>query len=358
MRHVLITGFPGFIAGQLIERLAPRAERFTLLVEERFAAAAREQADALAAAQGLPAERFALEIGDITRPELALPAGAVIRLQAEVDTVFHLAAVYDLAVGKELAERVNVTGTENVNRFVAGIEGLDRYNYVSTYAVAGKREGIIREADLEHGAGFFNHYEETKYEAELRVRRLAAEEGVPTSIFRPGVVVGSSKDGRTVKFDGPYMLLKVLRNLPWPLTRFNPGLPDVRFQMVPVDFIIDALATISAKADTAGKTFHLTDPAPYTTAEIFDLFSEALLGQESWISAPKPLTWLATTSGLAEPLGLQRQAAPYFFHKATFDCVNTLDALDGTGVEVPRLPDYVDKLVAFFLAHEHDPKIR
>ncbi len=358
MRHVLITGFPGFIAGQLIERLASRAERFTLLVEERFAAAAREQADGLAAARGLPPERFALEVGDITRSDLGLPAAVVARLQAEVDTVFHLAAIYDLAVGKELAERVNVRGTEHVNRFVAGISDLERYNYVSTYAVAGKRAGIVREAELEHEAGFFNHYEETKYEAEVSVRRLAAEEGVPTSIFRPGVVVGSSKDGRTVKFDGPYMLLKVLRSLPWPLTRFNPGLPDVRFQMVPVDFIIDALATISSQPGMAGKTFHLTDPAPYTTAEIFDLFSGALFGHESWIGAPKPLTWLATTSGLAEPLGLQRQAAPYFFHQATFDCVNTLDALDGTGVEVPRLPDYVDKLVAFFLEHEHDPKIR
>ncbi|HRC84869.1 MAG TPA: SDR family oxidoreductase [Thermoanaerobaculia bacterium] len=354
MQRVLVTGFPGFIAGMLLERLSAGLVEVNLLVESRFAEAARTRADAIATSLGLPPERFRIEIGDITREGLGLEAQAAERLQAEVDTVFHLAAVYDLAVPEAIAQKVNVEGTANVNRFVAGIANLERYNYVSTYAVAGKRSGVIREAELEHDAGFFNHYESTKYAAEVLVRALARDEGVPTSIFRPGVVVGSSKDGRTIKFDGPYMLLKVLRRLPWPIGRFNAGLPDVKFQVVPVDFIIEAMATIANKPGLDGKTFHLTDPEPISTAEIYDLFSQALDGARSWVRAPKLLTWLATTSGAAESLGLQRQAAPYFFHQATFDCVNTLDALDGTGVAVPPLASYVDKLVAFFLDHEKE----
>jgi thioester reductase-like protein len=351
MRHVLLTGFPGFIAGMLLERLGPEVERFTLLVEGRFLDVARTRAAEIAARLGVPSERFELVVGDITRPELGLESAVTARLQAEVDTVYHLAAVYDLSVGAELAERVNVLGTRHVNELVAGMASLELYNYVSTYAVAGRREGIVREAELEHEAGFFNHYEETKFRAELAVRELA--ERVPTAIFRPGVVVGSSKDGRTIKFDGPYMLLKALRRLPRLLTHFNAGLPDVRFQVVPVDFILESLARLGGRPTLAGKTFHLTDPAPISTAEIFDLFSQELFGERSWVPAPKPLTWLATHSGLGEPLGLQRQAAPYFFHQATFDCVNTLDALDGTGIEVPPLASYVDKLVRFFLEHEH-----
>lgn len=352
MRHALVTGFPGFIAGQLIQRLTPSGASFTLLVEERFQDLAASEAARIAAAAGVGAERFEIVVGDITQPELGLTAEVARRLQAEVDTVFHLAAVYDLAVPLELAERVNVQGTGNVNDFVRGMKGLERYNYVSTFAVSGRRSGIIREAELEHDAGFHNHYESTKHRAEMAVRKLMAEDGVPTSIYRPAVVVGSSRDGRTVKFDGPYMLLKVLHRLPWPLTRFNVGSHRIRFQMVPVDFIIDAVATIAARPDTAGKTFHLTDPEPCTTAEIFDLFHRALFGTGSWMRLPGPLVKAATNSGLAEPLGLQRQAGPYFFHQARWDCVNTLDALDGTGVAVPRLETYVDKLVAFFLAQQ------
>lgn len=347
MKHVLITGFPGFIASQLIERLAPRVERFSLLVEGRFAAKAEAEAARL-----VPG-RFDLVIGDITLPEIGVTAKNVAALRRSVDTVYHLAAVYDLAVSAEVAERVNVVGTNHVNAFVRSLSSLERYNYISTYAVSGKRTGVIREAELEHDAGFHNHYEETKYRAEIAVRGLIAD-GLPVSIFRPGVVVGSSKDGRTVKFDGPYMLLKVLRKLPRPLSRFNVGSKKVLFQMVPVDFIVDALATLGDKAGAEGKTFHLTDPQPYSTAQIFDLFSEALFHHRSWVGVPGLVTSIVTDSGLAEPLGLQRQAGPYFFHEARWDCMNTLDALDGTGIEVPRLEAYVERLVAFFLEHEHE----
>ncbi len=357
MRHIFLTGFPGFIAGQLVEQLASSAERWTFLVEGRFEAQAKAQAAELAASLGLAPESLATVVGDITRPGLGLASDTAARLAAEVDTVFHLAAVYDLAVGEAVAQRVNVEGTRHVNDFVRGLASLDRYHYVSTYAVAGKRRGVVREAELEHDAGFNNHYESTKYFAEIEVRRLQAE-GLPVSIYRPAVVVGSSIDGRTVKFDGPYMLLKVMRRLPWPLPRFNVGSPKVRFQMVPVDFIVNAIATIARRPGTAGKTFHLTDPEPYTTAEIYDLFSQAMFHAKSWLRVPAALTGVVAASGIAEPLGLQRQTAPYFDYQARFDCVNTLDALDGSGVAVPRLEDYVDRLVAYFLAHEGDGQHR
>jgi thioester reductase-like protein len=347
MRNVFLTGFPGFIAGRLVEKLAPRSESITLLSEERFVERARQQAAEVAAAAAVPAERLKVVTGDITRPGLGLDAATAERLEAQLDSVFHLAAIYDLAVPAELAERVNVAGTENVNRFVRRLPQLERYNYVSTYAVAGRRSGVIRESELEHDAGFFNHYEETKHRAEIAVRQLLAD-GLPVSIYRPGVVVGSSVDGRTAKFDGPYMLLKVLYHLPWPVNRLNFGLPDIRFQVVPVDFIVDAMATLAGRERAVGKTFHLTDPDPRPTSEIAELFCKSLFGSGTYLRTPGFLTRLVTGSGVLEPLGLQREASPYFFHRATFDCVNTLDALEGTGVSVPPLESYVDKLVAFF----------
>lgn len=357
MRHTFLTGFPGFIAGQLVERLAGLSDRWTFLVESRFASQAREAGEQIARRCQLPASRFEIVVGDITRPGLGLEKSTLARLAASVDSVFHLAAIYDLSVSAEAASRVNVDGTAHVNDFVRRLGAEARYHYISTYAVSGKRRGIVREAELEHDAGFHNHYEETKYQAEILVRELQAE-GRLVSIYRPAVVVGSSKDGRTAKFDGPYMLMKVMRRLPWPLPRLNVGSPDVWFQMVPVDFIIEALAVLSARADSAGKTFHLTDPDPCNTAQIYDLFSEAMFKAGSWLRVPTAITSVVAGSGALESMGLQRQSAPYFEYQATFDCVNTLDGLDGSGVAVPRLETYVDVLVRYFLEHENDGKHR
>lgn len=348
MRKVLVTGFPGFLAGLLVRELAPRADSLVLLVEERFLETARQKALQIAGVFGLPAERFDLVVGDITRPGLGLAAGAQAELAAEVDTVFHLAAIYDLAVPEAAARRVNVTGTANVGRFLAGLERLERYNYISTFAVAGRRTGVVRENELEHDAGFHNHYESTKYEAEVLVRRDAAR-GVPTTILRPGVVVGSSKDGRTTKYDGPYMVLKMMRDLPGPLGRLNLGSTDVPFQMVPADFVIGAMARLGTMPEAVGKTFHLTDPDPRTTAEIFELFSHAMFGRGCLAGVPSPLTRLVTASGATQLLGVQKEAGPYFFHRCRYDCVNTLDALDGTGVHCPPLESYADRLVRYFV---------
>lgn len=350
MTTSFVTGFPGFIATRLVERLAGEEESFVLLVEERFRERADEEADRIAAAAGLGRERFEIVVGDITRERLGLAAADWRRIARRCRRVFHLAAIYDLSVEADLAERVNVRGTENVNDLVRTLAEPEHYHYVSTFAVAGRRTGIVRENELVHEAGFFNHYESTKYRAEVAVDALRGE-GLPVSIYRPGVVVGDSRDGSTAKFDGPYMMLEVMVQFPWPLNRLNFGSPDVRFQMVPIDFIISALSTIAALPDEPGRTYHLTDPDPHTTAEIFDLFTRELTGGPSYLQLPELATRAVTASGLTAWLGLQREANPYFFHQARFDCVNTLDVLDGTGVECPSPEEYVGPMVRYFLAH-------
>ncbi len=347
MRATFITGFPGFLGRRLVTKLAERDQRFVLLVEPRFAEAARAAIDDVAALAFRSADRFEILAGDITQPRLGLDASTVRRLSDDIDQVWHLAAIYDLGVGRSLAERVNVEGTRNVNDLVARLDRLERYHYVSTFAVAGRRTGVVRERELEHRAGFHNHYEETKYRAELEVKRLM-ERGLPTTIYRPGSIVGSSKDGITAKFDGPYMVLELMSRLPPPLNLLNFGSSEVGFQMVPVDFVVDAMCALAGQPDTAFRTFHLTDPAPATTAEICDLFCRELHGVGTLATAPEVAVRAFTASGIPAALGLQREANPYFFHRCRYDCVSTLDALDGTGIEVPALATYVDRLVSFW----------
>lgn len=352
MRATFITGFPGFLGRRLVTKLAERDQRFVLLVEPRFVEAAQVAVDELAALAFRSSDRFQVLAGDITQPRLGLDAATIRRLSDEVDQVWHLAAIYDLGVDRSLAERINVEGTRNVNDLVARLDRLERYHYVSTFAVAGRRTGVVRERELEHRAGFHNFYEETKYRAELEVKRLM-ERGLPTTIYRPGSIVGSSKDGATAKFDGPYMVLELMSRLPPPLNLLNFGSSDVGFQMVPVDFVVDAMCALAGRPDAAFRTFHLTDPAPASTAEICDLFCRQLHGVGTLATAPEVAVRAFTASGIPAALGLQREANPYFFHRCRYDCVSTLDALDGTGIEVPPLSTYVDRLVGFWRSNRH-----
>ncbi len=194
---LFVTGFPGFIASRLVEKLAGPETQFFLLVQSEFVEKAMAEVEDIAEATGTPLECFVLVEGDITLPSLGVPDADLEAMQHEVTDVFHLAAVYDLAVDKDLAFRVNFEGTKNVNDFVQTIRPLRRYNYVSTCYVAGKRDGLILEKELEHKAGFRNFYEETKYLAELEVERLKPT--LPVTIFRPSVVVGDSQTRRDRK---------------------------------------------------------------------------------------------------------------------------------------------------------------
>ena len=152
---------------------------------------AYEDVAQIVAETGAPAENFSIVEGDITKPDLGLTQTDLERARAETHTVFHLAAAYDLAVAHEVGQLVNVQGTQNVNEFAKSITNLRRYHYVSTCYVAGRRSGLIREDELEHAAGFRNHYEESKYLAELSVAALKSE--LPVTIHRPAVVVGDSR---------------------------------------------------------------------------------------------------------------------------------------------------------------------
>jgi len=160
---IFLTGFPGFIAGRLVAMLAKPETQFFLLVQPQFVERAMAEIEEIAAATNTPLEAYAIIEGDITEPGLGIADEDLETVIFETTDVFHLAAVYDLAVPRDLAFSVNLEGTKNVNDFVRSLKNLRRYNYISTCYVAGKRPGKILETELEHDAGFRNFYEETKF---------------------------------------------------------------------------------------------------------------------------------------------------------------------------------------------------
>jgi len=352
----LVTGFPGFIGRRLVASLLAEDEGLALacLVEPRMVDAAR------AAAAALPGgERVEVLAGDISRRRLGLEAAAYERLADEVRRVFHLAAIYDLAVPIEIAQRVNVDGTGNVLELCGDARSgsaFERLVYVSTAYVAGLRTGVVYEHELGMGQGFKNHYESTKFQAEVWVQR---EMGVvPTVILRPGIVVGDSRTGETAKFDGPYYLLRTiaqLRRRGLPVAQF--GRPDATFNVVPVDYVVDAIVA-AAKLDRAlGETLHLVDTEPLSTSELLSTLSRAYAGVEPRGTFPPRLLSEFLRSGAIRRAfdGTPRESIAYLNHPVTFDSRRTVDLLGPGGLTPPHFADYAPAMVRFFAEHEADP---
>jgi len=347
---VFITGFPGFIATRLVKRLAAEGAQFILLTQPAFVALARAEAEEIAKETGVDSGKLRIVEGDITQTNLGLSEAELERARRETTVVFHLAAIYDLAVAEDIARRVNVEGTRNINNFARSVEHLKRYHYVSTCYVAGKRKGLIMETELSHDAGFRNHYEETKYLAETAVQALKAE--LPITIHRPAVVCGDSHTGETAKYDGIYYLIHYLRRWPGALTRLNIGNREVCLNLVPIDFAIEAMVALAKDDRALGATVQLADPDPLTTHQLFDEISKAIGGRDSFATVPAGIVYPTLMLPLAPKItGLPHSAVPYFFLEQTYDTTRARQLLEPYGIHCPRFPDYVRALVDFVAEH-------
>ncbi|MBV9210670.1 MAG: SDR family oxidoreductase [Acidobacteria bacterium] len=348
---IFLTGFPGFIAGRLVKRLAADGARFLLLVQPAFLTRAHEEIKRIASETNLPTDSFQILQGDVTQNDLGLSASDLELASRETTILFHLAAIYDLAVERELALRVNVEGTRAVNRFaLERLKKLKRYHYVSTCYVAGLRTGTILETELKHNAGFRNFYEETKYLAELEVEEL--KNSLPVTIHRPSVVCGDSRTGETAKYDGIYYLIHYLRMQPALLSLLNIGNKKVRLNLAPVDFVVEAMATLAIDDRAIGATLQLADPAPLTSAELFNTIAARIAGHPSRLTLPAKLVHTTLTLPFSPKItGLPRPAVPYFFLNQTYDTTISQKLLAPHGVHCPPFPTYVDKLVSFVAEH-------
>lgn len=349
-RSIFGTGFPGFIAARLVERLAASDTQFFLLVQPHFVDTATHAVEQIAKSKNVQLENFALVEGDVREENLGIAESDLDAIRNETTDIFHLAAAYDLAVSKEVAYAVNFEGTKHVNAFALSVKNLRRYNYVSTCYVAGKRTGRIYETELGHSEGFRNFYEETKYLAETEVERLKPE--LPITIFRPSVVVGDSLTGETSKYDGIYYLIHYLRKAPKLLRLVNVGNSRVRLNLVPVDFVTEAMAALSSDEKAVGKTIALADPSPLTTAELFDAIAEKLSGKRSVIHPPEKLVEFSLLTPVSPPItGLPHFAVPYFFLSQSYDTTVADELLAPHRVKAPRFSEYVANLLDFVDKH-------
>ena len=347
-----ITGFPGFIATRLLHRLAASNSKFVLLVQPSLMELARAEIQQIAAETRRNIADFEVLAGDITRDTLGLNEADAEMVRAKTTRLFHLAAVYDLAVNRELAQLVNVAGTKNVNEFARTLPRLRQYHYVSTCYVAGKREGRILETELQHDKGFRNFYEESKYQAEMEVDQLKRE--LPITVHRPAVVVGDSRTGQIPKYDGVYYLIFYLLRWPALLSQINIGNHQVSLNLVPVDFVVEAMSALSLEDSAIGKTIQLSDPQPLSTHELFDTIAGTISGRRSRLTAnAKLVQFLLMLPPSPRITGLPHDAVPYFFVKQTYDTSVARRLLLPHVIVCPSFGSYVRQIVDYA---EHHPE--
>lgn len=354
MKVHFLTGFPGFITSELIKELITegKSKLFYVLVLPDQVDFAKRKADSILTELD---SKHSINIvaGDITKPNLGMNEKIIKELHEEQLTVWHLAAIYDLAVKEELAWKVNVEGTIVVNEFVRSHPDILRYMYFSTAYVAGKREGRLLETELIRPTSFKNHYEETKFEAELLVEEL--KERVAVTIIRPGIVRGHSETGETIKFDGPYFFMNMIERLKWlPMTPYI-GKSGAFLNVVPIDYIMSASVYLSSHLEAESQTIHLTDPNPHPIEEIYRAMVFELTGKNPKGRFPEVLAATALKSKrVQQMLGVEAETLGYLSWNALFDTTIAERLLQESGIQCADFIQSIPAMTAFYNQHKNN----
>ncbi len=337
------TGFPGFLTSHIIDELLAKHpnDKVVALVTRRSFSTAQKKIQ-----NNNWESRVELVIGDITQDDLGIDNPGL--LLKRLTYVWHLAAIYDLAVKEEVAHRVNVTGTQKIIEFTASIKNLVQFNYISTCYVAGKREGLIFEDELDEGQSHNNFYESTKFLAEIEVQKST----LPFAIFRPAIIVGDSRSGKTEKFDGPYYLFKLLNELPSWLPSLNVRSGTSGVNIIPIDFATKAILALGTDDQSKGQVFHICDSNPMVPTEIISLSLKSLGKKPAAASIPNSIFKRAAESRNIEKItGVPKEVLNYFTYNAAYDASNATRLLAGYGISCPHLSSYLPILIDYYETH-------
>jgi len=341
---VLLTGFPAFSARKMCEEILTRPGTLVhAIVREKLAP------DAAAALDMLPLEqrrRVNLIEGDAAWMDLGLSGAEFRTLAREVDIIHHCARVSYLGADRATVEHMNVGGAREILELAEACTNLKSLVFHSTASVSGDRTGLIREDELDKGQRFRNVVEETSARGERMMR--AAMKKIPIAVVRPSIVVGDSTSGEVDRFDGPYLLILLLLTAPAEVSLPLPGRGDELLHLVPADYVARAAHAIGRDSRSAGRTFHLVDPAPISVRKAFELFARAGGRRTPRGFIPAKVTKaLLRTPGIdlfakSPRAFLETLGTPVSYSSATTDTI-----LAGTNIVCPPLESYVDKLVSF-----------
>lgn len=360
-----VTGITGFIGTQFLDHLSRREGTIYALV----LAGTEDSIDELNYRYRLPQGKIVPIIGDLTQPLCGVQQEVIDEISGKVEGFYHLGAIYSLTADAESQHQANVSGTREAMRLAEAINA-GCFHHISSIVAAGFYDGVFTEEMFEEAKDVEkNPYVETKHISEGLVR---SECGIPWRIYRPAVVVGNSETGWINKVDGPYYFFHIIDKIAGVVPRWTP-LPMYHgndLNLVPVDYVARAIDHISHQPGLDQKCFHLADPDPLSLGETLNEFMKAAKGPIMSLDVPLERTMDFLPAGarsfsdnpkvverflaqLVENLNVPKEALLMERMTTSYDCKNTLAALEGSGITLPPLSSYAARIWHYWEQHLH-----
>lgn len=371
---IFLTGGTGFLGSQLLGRLllAYPNDKIGVLIRPSCEKNSKERADIVL--QGLfphsLVPHFSARVipieGDLLQPNFGLGSQSFYDLAAQTSQIFHCAASVSFSQPLDEARNANVTSTERIldltYRAQIGQAQVVPLHYVSTAYVVGDTESTVGPNELTLDTNFKNTYEQSKAEAEALVRQ--ATNALQCVIYRPSIIVGDSITGETSSFNVIYGPARFLAR---GLLKVVPGVPSALFDMVPVDYVADAIIALSKINHPSGSCYHLCSGvgAEATLVELLEYLFLSLNKTVSRSFTPPPfltpelvaLVQQSITVALGGMRSLEKflgsrlevlqKIIPYFLYmirNPRFDISSTTIALNGVMPPPPAFHNYAEKL--------------
>ncbi len=355
---VFLTGATGFLGRRLLADLIRKGEPATVLVRAPDRDAARKRvSEALASIDPLlpqlPSSSLTVCPGALDQPGLGLAERDRERIVETCGTFVHCGASVRFDLPLETARAVNVEGTRamlELARMRARRHGLQRFDYVGTAYVAGDRNGVVLEEELDGSVRHRNSYEQSKFEAERLLRDAAGD--LPVTVYRPSIITPAVESDARSPIDWP---VRIYASGLW---RTCPGRPDTPLDLVTSSFVCDSIRALQQTPASIGRTFHLTAglEGAITLRDTGTILERLFPGSKPlrfvdpgmWKRYIHPiLRWVPGSTGKIVRTG--ELYLPYFCNNPRFDNSNTRELLAGTGIEIPSSRDVLERLLGNLL---------
>ena len=351
-QNIFLTGGTGYLAAFIIkELLAETQATIYCLVRAADVAEAKTKLEKNLQQYAIWDEKYSQRlipiVGDLAQPMLGIGEAQFIELAAQIDTIYHSAALLNYVYPYSALKTANVLGTQEVIRLACKTK-VKALHYVSSVAVfesnsyAGK---VVKENDsFDDWQGIFLGYSQTKWVSE-KIVKIAGERGLPITIYRPPLIAGDSKTGICNTHDFINLMIKGCLQM--------GSFPDVDYMldMSPVDYVSKAVVYLSRQEKSIGQAFHLQHPQPASLKSLVEWirkfgFNLEMISYEQWqdelinnvTDQENPLYTLKPF--LLERWSEEQITIPDLYLQARrpiISCEATLAALKGSSIVCPEI---------------------